>query len=212
MSEVLLSWSLEEGLSSADQPAPLPAHQQWWCTEPAVKLENPHLGSGGVGDVDESLSEACDLVHLYENSCTKAPKGSRVIIQATQRIQAFSELYYALVLVNHNVQLKGMLDCGSMACSISKCAVEKLSSAEVLPEKQHPKENIILIDCGGLQTRSEGFYGLEMQLYGVRFVVPTLIVPGQHDDLILGSNVIKHMIHVFKGDDDYWDIASRHEH
>lgn len=105
-----------------------------------------------------------------------------------------------------------MLDSGSMACSISEHAVEKLSYAGVLPGKQHPDENIILIGCGGMQTQPEGFYDLEMQLYGVRFVVPTLVVPGQHDDLILGSNVTRHMIHVLNSEDDYWDIASRYEH
>lgn len=37
-------------------------------------------------------------------------------------------------------------------------------------------------------------------------------MPGQHDDLIVGSNVIKHVIHVLKGDNDYWSMASRPEH
>ncbi|KAL2087418.1 hypothetical protein ACEWY4_016246 [Coilia grayii] len=105
-----------------------------------------------------------------------------------------------------------MLDSGSMACSISERAVGKLSSACVLPEKQQSEENIILVGCGGLQTRPEGFYDLEMQIYGVCFVVPTLVVPGQLDDLILGSNVIKHLIHDLKDDDSYWDLASRREH
>lgn len=51
-----------------------------------------------------------------------------------------------------------------------------------------------------------------MQLYGVRCVIPTLVVPFQHDDLILGSNIIKHMICVLKDDIDYWNLASRPEH
>lgn len=37
-------------------------------------------------------------------------------------------------------------------------------------------------------------------------IVPILFVPGQHYNLILGSNVIKH---VMKGVDDYWNIASK---
>lgn len=117
-----------------------------------------------MGFVDESRSDSDDPAHLYEDCCAKAPKGTRIVIQAAQKIEAFSELIYAPVLVNHSVQLKGMLDSGSMACSISEHAVEKLSSAVVLPEKQHPKENIVLIGCGGLQTRPGGFYDLEMQL------------------------------------------------
>ncbi|KAI4883153.1 hypothetical protein NFI96_007208 [Prochilodus magdalenae] len=38
------------------------------------------------------------------------------------------------------------------------------------------------------------------------------LVPGQHDDMILGSNVIKHLIHDLKNHNEYWNIASRHEH
>lgn len=71
-----------------------------------------------MGNVKESLFETCDLAHLYEGSCGEAPEGSRVVIQATQKIQAFSELFYTPVLINHSVQLKGMLDSGSMACTI----------------------------------------------------------------------------------------------
>lgn len=164
-----------------------------------------------MGKVGDSLSDLHDLSDLYEKSCAKAPKGSRVVIQATQKIQAFSELFYAPVLVNNSVQLQGMLDSGSMACSISQCAADKLSSAGVLPEKKQPEENIVLVGCGGLQTQPEGFYDLEMQLYGVCYTVPTLVVPGQHDDLIVGSNV-KQLVHSLKTDDKYWNIASRHEH
>lgn len=165
-----------------------------------------------MGIVNESLFDTHDPARLYEDCCAKAPEGTRIVIQATQKIEAFSELFYATVLVNHSVQLKGMLDSGSMACSISEHAVEKLSAAGVLPKKQHPEENIVLIGCGGLQTQPEGFYDLEIQLYDAHCVVPTLVVPGQHDDLILGSNVIKHVIRVLKGDNDYWNIASRPEY
>lgn len=37
-------------------------------------------------------------------------------------------------------------------------------------------------------------------------------MPGQHDDLILRSNVIKHLIQVLKSDNGYWDIASKHDY
>lgn len=159
---------------------------------------------------EESLSEATDLAQLYEDSCAKSPTGSKIVVQATQTIQAISELFYAPVLVNHSVQFKGMLDSGSMACSISLQAVEKLRSACVLPEKQQPEENLILVGCGGLQTKPEGFYDLEFDIYGLNFVVPTLVVPGQHHDVILGSNVIKHMIHHLKNDAGHGNLTSRH--
>lgn len=105
-----------------------------------------------------------------------------------------------------------MLDSGSMACTISKKAEEKISSAGVLPLKKHSEENIILVGCGGQHTQPEGFYDLEIQFFGIRCVVPCLVVSGQHDDLILGSNVIKHLIHELKSSHDYWGVASRPDH
>lgn len=160
-----------------------------------------------MGVADESLSDADDLARVHEECCAKAPQGTRIVIREEDSSLRF-ELFYAPVLVNHSEVLKDMLDSGSMACSISEHAVEKLSSAGVLPEKQQPQENIVLIGFGDLQTRPEGFYDLEIQLYGVRCIVLTLVVPGQHDDLILGSNIIKHM----KSNSDYWATASGHEH
>lgn len=38
--------------------------------------------------------------------------------------------------------------------------------------------------------------------------MPTLVVPGQRDDLILGSNVIKHLLHEMKGTDEYWKLVN----
>ncbi|KAK0149499.1 hypothetical protein N1851_009770 [Merluccius polli] len=105
-----------------------------------------------------------------------------------------------------------MWDSGSMVCSISEVAVEKIRCADVLPERQYPEEDIVLIGCGGLRIQPEGFYDLEMQLYGVPCIVPTLVVSGQQDDLILGSNIIKYVTHVLKGDGEYWDLASFHDH
>lgn len=40
-------------------------------------------------------------------------------------------------------------------------------------------------------------------------VAPTPIVPGQADELILGTNVIKYVIHRFKESDRYWEMVSR---
>lgn len=68
-----------------------------------------------MGIVNETLSDTHDPARLFEDCCAKAPEGTRIVIQATQKIEAFSELFYATVLVNHSVQLKGMLDSGSMA-------------------------------------------------------------------------------------------------
>lgn len=165
-----------------------------------------------MGKTIESLIEDSDLLSVFEESMAGATKGSKVIIQSSQKIQTFSELFYVPVVVNHQVQIEGMLDSGSMACTISGPAVEKLRYAGVLPEKQHSKENIVLIGCGGRQTQPEGFYELKLQIYGTCCIVPTLVVSSQPDDLIIGSNVIKHLMHDLKNDSQYWDILSRYQH
>ena len=47
-----------------------------------------------------------------------------------------------------------------------------------------------------------------VNVYGISCLVPGLIVPGQHDDLILGTNLIKHLMHQMKGTDEYWRLIS----
>ncbi len=157
----------------------------------------------------KSLHEECNLAPVYEATCNSAPKGTRIVVQSSQNVEAFSSLFYVPVRVNGHVQLNGMLNSGSMACTFSKIAEEKIGSAGVLPENKHSEENIILVGCGGQHTQPEGFYDLEIQLFCFQCVAPCLVVPGQCDDHILGSNIIKHLIHELKNNSDYWDIASR---
>jgi len=40
--------------------------------------------------------------------------------------------------------------------------------------------------------------------------VPILVVPGQRDDLIIGTNVIKFLAHRMKGSSDFWRLVSDH--
>lgn len=47
-----------------------------------------------------------------------------------------------------------------------------------------------------------------MEVYGIKMVVPTLVVPGQHDELILGTNVIKHILRYFKLYGEFWQAVS----
>ncbi len=39
-------------------------------------------------------------------------------------------------------------------------------------------------------------------------IVPTLVVPGQHDELIIGTNVIKHILRHFKQCEGFWRAVS----
>lgn len=82
-----------------------------------------------------SLHEECDLALLYEENCNSAPKGTRIIVQSSGKVESFSSLIYVPVCINGHVQLNRMLDSGSMACTNSKNAEEKIGSAGVLSEK-----------------------------------------------------------------------------
>lgn len=46
-------------------------------------------------------------------------------------------------------------------------------------------------------------YEVDLNVYGI-----SCLVPGQHDDLILGTNLIKHLTHQMKGTDEYWRLIS----
>ena len=72
--------------------------------------------------------------------------------------------------------------------------------------------DLVLVGCGGVQVKPKCVYQLEMNVYGREEVsVPTLVVPGQHDQIILGSNVIKHLIHHLKQTQSYWRVMNKPE-
>lgn len=84
-----------------------------------------------------------------------------------------------------------MLDSGSMSCTISVEAECKLRAAGVLSTLQSVPGNVVLIDCGGLTTQPECIYGLDIEVYGSKFVVPAFFVPEQSNELIIGSNLFR---------------------
>ncbi len=55
--------------------------------------------------------------------------------------------------------------------------------------------------CGGLTVQPKCTYDLEIEVYGFKVVVPTLVVPGQRDEFIIGSNVIKCILQKMKSHD-----------
>lgn len=150
--------------------------------------------------------EEPDLESLYEASCAGRSDGGEVAIVGTQKVNAFGELSYAAILTQGRVTLRGMLDTGSMACTISESAVQQLVEAKVLPRCYQPPDNLVLVGCGGKETRPDCVYDLRLQIHGIEFIVPTLAVPGQRDDLIVGSNVIKRLLHELGASGDCWQM------
>lgn len=88
-------------------------------------------------------------------------------------------------------------------------AERKLKSTGVVlaPSETHP--DIILIHNGGVSIQPESIYQLEMEVYGHAVSVPTLVVPGQRDEMILGTNIIKYIISQMKNVQGYWRVLSR---
>ena len=101
-----------------------------------------------------------------------------------------------------------MLDSGSMACSLSSRLLPMLQDASVISPHSIAPTSVVLIGCGGLKTSPVGVCELQMKVHDCQVSVPTLIVDGQADDLILGSNVIKHLIRMIKPSGNYREEES----
>lgn len=104
--------------------------------------------------------------------------------------------------------MQGMLDSGSMACTFGEEAEERMLSEKVLAEPRPMTQEVVLVGCGGKLTKPKCMYEVELKVYGESCIVPVLVVPGQRDDLIIGTNVIKFLIHKLKIIDDYWRLIS----
>ncbi|KAM7379874.1 hypothetical protein PAMP_005391 [Pampus punctatissimus] len=159
-----------------------------------------------MGGPVETLSKEQDLQSTYVNCCSNFPDDKTVIVVGSQRVTGASDLFYAPISIGGRSTLKGMLDSESMSCTLSVEAEFKLKAAGVLPNPQPVPEKIVLVGCGGLTTQSSCIYDLSIEIYGSKFIVPTFLVPGQRDELIVGSNVIRLMIQKMKSDKKYWEL------
>lgn len=152
-----------------------------------------------------------DDLQLYEES-QKAIPDKNVLYQNVMKLERADSLFYTdVVIAGAQVSLRALLDSGSMACTMNKEAECKLRSegVKLTPSKMHP--NIVLVGCGGVSVQPESIYQLEMEVYGYPVSVPTLVVPGQRDEIILGTNVIKYIISQMKSTPGYWRVLSRPE-
>ncbi len=101
-----------------------------------------------------------------------------------------------------------MLDTGSMACTLSDSVVIKLREHCVWDTVKEEETDVVIIGCGGKRVFPKSVLELKLDVYGCDVFVPCLVVPGQSDDLILGTNVIKHLVHRLKGSERYWELIS----
>lgn len=158
------------------------------------------MGHGDNSHID-------DAAVLYNNVKT-LNNSETVIIQNTQKLRGSDSLFYTPVVVSDKVTLRAMMDSGSMACSLSSEAQKKLIGSGAVDLSSVEMTDVVFVGCGGVRVKPESVVNLKMVVYGCRVSVPAFVVENQQDDLIIGSNVLRHLIRQFKSDASYWKAVS----
>lgn len=130
-----------------------------------------------------------------------------VLFQNMTQLARADSLFYTDVLVNDSIPLRALLDRGSMVCTISEAAESRLLDAGFSLDHCEMQTNIMLVGCGGVQVAPKCTYQLKMRVYEYKVSVPTLVITGQWDRLILGTNVLKFILSQFKQNPSYWPVG-----
>lgn len=163
-------------------------------------------GSAGLTGNSQTV-DTCDAESVYEEARQKC-KDSEVIFQNVHKVGNSDSLFYTPVTFGGLLKMGGMLDSGSMACSMNEAAEVTLRESGLISDQDVIKVDVTLVGCGGLRVKPKYALNVEMEVYGCRMIVPILVVQGQLDDLILGTNVIKHILHQSKRCEPYWNTVS----
>lgn len=140
----------------------------------------------------------CDLESLYISVCEEYSSKCTVVLQNTQRLEPYEDLFYTSVIIGGKAEAKAMLDSGSMACTMSSKILPQLLSTGMLSSLSFAPTDVVLVGCGSIRTNPLGVCELDMDVYSCHVTVPTLVVDRQSDGLILGSNLLKHLIHYLR--------------
>ncbi len=161
-------------------------------------------GSTGHYCNSQVVTDYEDVRQSIENNAD----GLNMVYQNTHVIGGQDSLFYTPVTIGEKVTLGAMLDSGSMACTLSDTAEMKLRKAGVVDSSSELSTDVVLVGCGGLHVKPKSVFNLTMEVYGLKMIVPTLVVPGQHDELVIGTNVIKHILRHFKQCEGFWRAVS----
>ena len=142
-----------------------------------------------------STPKKLDGLHPEENDVDEALKAPH-LTQQNIHVNRSNELFYTDILINNVYTAKGMLDTGSTGSTISKSLLTNLLSNGVIAQNNIESTNITIIGCGGSQTACNMLCNMKITIYDTEFDVPMLVVPGQTDDVIIGSNVIRHLLNL----------------
>ncbi|XP_051757199.1 uncharacterized protein LOC127516500 isoform X1 [Ctenopharyngodon idella] len=146
---------------------------------------------------------------VYSNHCQVESSGSIILFQDITKLEKADSLFYTDVLVNDTVICQGLLDTGSMACTINEEIERKLMDTCGILESGQPHADVLLVGCGGVRVKPKCIHQLKMCVYGFSVVVPTLVVPGQKDQLIVDTNVIKYVLSQLKQSQSYWRVMNQ---
>lgn len=127
-----------------------------------------------------------------------------MLYAGSQEIDGASDLFNAPVTVCSQSILNGLLDSGTMACTLSSEVESKFRADGVFPQPS------VIPGKHGLVLQPKCNYDLEVEVYGFKYIVPTLIVPGQKDEFIIRSNIIKCVLQKMKAEKKYWELISCH--
>lgn len=139
------------------------------------------------------LTDIDDYETLYRTYSSIVPSQKTLIMQGLQRLSKTDSLFYTDVTTDGEHVLRALIDSGSMACTVSEAAATKLSQSIPNIEKKSA-EDFVIVGCGGHLITPSAMYDLTASVYGYKVIIPVLVVPGQTDEMILGSNAIKWLI------------------
>ncbi len=148
-----------------------------------------------------------DYESAYEQYKPSVSPDKTAVFQGIQRVPRADSLFYTIVSVENGPSFTALLDSGSMACTLSETAEASLL-ASTLTLRKCSADDVVIIGCGGHRVTPTAMYDLPVCVYGCKMIIPVLIVPGQTDEMILGSNAIKSLLTLLKNTDDYWKLIS----
>uniref|UniRef100_A0A8C6TE86 ribonuclease H n=1 Tax=Neogobius melanostomus TaxID=47308 RepID=A0A8C6TE86_9GOBI len=120
----------------------------------------------------------------------KVPLGKTPVVQVLQRLSETDSLFHTDVIMDNGHIIKALVDSGSMACTIN-------GETDSIMKRDYPEidrkraDEYVIVGCGGQRVMPTALYDLSVLVYGIKVIVPVLVVPGQSDSMILGSNVLK---------------------
>lgn len=126
-----------------------------------------------------------------------------------ERIDDEDDLFYAPAMIGGKIELLALVDSGSVTCTLSEAAEQILRDSNLIDDQSCKPTKKTLTGCGGNQTKPKCEYELNVDMFDCRMTVNVLVVPGQEDDMIVGSNVIRHVTQQVKKTSWYWNNVSK---